>query len=110
MKLLFDQNLSPRLVDSLKDFFPESAHVRSVGLSRADDAAVWDYAKANGFTLVSKDSDFHQMSFLEGPPPGVIWVRRGNCTTLEIAELLRGRRDAILRFHSDPDASFLALA
>jgi predicted nuclease of predicted toxin-antitoxin system len=79
-------------------------------MSRADDAAVWDYAKANGFTLVSKDSDFHQMSFLEGHPPKVTWIRRGNCTTAEIAALLRERADDILRFHSDPDASFLALA
>lgn len=110
MKLLFDQNLSPRLVDSLDDIFPESAHVRSVGLARATDSAVWYFARDNEFALVSKDSDFHQMSVLEGWPPKVIWIRRGNCTTLEIAELLRLRATDVQGFHSDPDASFLALA
>ena len=60
MKLLFDENVSPRLVDALSDAFPESVHVRDAGLSRASDAAIWDYARNRGLTIVSKDSDFHQ--------------------------------------------------
>jgi predicted nuclease of predicted toxin-antitoxin system len=64
VKLLFDQNLSHKLVNRLADMFPDSAHVREVGLKEADDHAVWEYAKANGQTIVSKDSDFHQRSFV----------------------------------------------
>ena len=57
VKLLFDQNLAPRRVDELKHLFPGSQHVRAVGLSRADDLAVWEYGKLHRFTLVSKDAD-----------------------------------------------------
>ena len=68
MKLLFDQNLSHRLVKSLALEFPQSAHVRHVGLEKAPDGPVWDYAKQHGFVIVSKDSDVHQRSFLYGSP------------------------------------------
>jgi predicted nuclease of predicted toxin-antitoxin system len=80
MKLLFDQNLSPRLPGLLADIYPESVHVREVALRDADDFTIWEYAKANGFTIVSKDSDFQQRSLLDGAPPKFIWLRVGNCT------------------------------
>jgi len=64
VKLLFDQNLSHKLVRRLADLFPESVHVREVGLKEAGDPLVWEYAKSNGLVVVSKDSDFHQRSFL----------------------------------------------
>ncbi|MDE0098305.1 MAG: DUF5615 family PIN-like protein [Truepera sp.] len=110
MKLLFDENLSPRLVAGLSDVFPGSVHVRDVGLSRATDAAIWGYARDHGLTIVSKDSDFHQVSFLRGPPPKVVWIRRSNCTTADIGALLRSSRTEILAFGSDVEAAFLALS
>lgn len=110
MKFLFDENMSPRLVAGLADVFPESVHVRDVGLERATDTAIWDFALANDFTIVSKDSDFHQMSFLHGPTPKVIWIRHGNCTTADIEALLRSNRAAILAFAADAEAAFLALS
>ena len=64
MKLLFDQNLSPFLPNRLADIFPESAHVLDVGLDRADDVAVWNYARTNAFIIVSKDSDFQERTRL----------------------------------------------
>jgi len=72
MKLLFDQNLSFKLCQRLADLFPGSSQVRLLGLAEADDPALWDYAQANGFTLVSQDSDFADMAALFGPPPRVI--------------------------------------
>ena len=78
MRLLFDQNLSPRLVSAVADLFPESVHVRDAGLQRGVDTEVWTYAAQHRLAVVSKDSDFHQMSFLLGHPPKVIWIRRGN--------------------------------
>ena len=69
MKLLFDENLSPRLVADLTSEFPESLHFRDIGLERAVDESIWSYARDNGFVIVSKDSDFHQLSFLFGHPP-----------------------------------------
>ncbi len=69
MKLLFDQNLSPRLPRLLADIYAESIHVREVGLRDAGDLAIWQYAKAQGYAIVSKDSDFQQRSLLHGAPP-----------------------------------------
>ena len=89
MRLLLDQNLSPRLVDRLSDLYPESAHVSEFGLSRAQDSEVWEHARDHGFIIVSKDTDFSEMSVVRGFPPKVIWIRRGNCSTREIEGILR---------------------
>lgn len=110
MKLLFDQNLSHRLVAILAAEFPDSQHVRNVGLSASPDPAVWAHAVANGFTIVSKDTDFQQRALLMGHPPKVVWVRLGNCTTAAVANLLRTRQADLLAFEADPVASFLALS
>jgi len=69
LKLLFDQNLPPRLVTALAQLYPGSEHVRNLGLASADDLEVWNYAKLHGFVIASKDSDFHQRSFVDGAPP-----------------------------------------
>jgi len=53
VKLLFDENLSPRLVDALRAVYPESHHVSGVELGGGEDAAVWQYARRYGFALVS---------------------------------------------------------
>lgn len=110
MKLLFDENLSERLAKLLETEFPGSTHVRAVGLSSTEDSRVWEHARAHGLTIVSKDDDFHQRSFLLGHPPKVIWVRLGNCTTDAVAALMRNRRSEILAFDADASASFLALS
>lgn len=109
MKLLFDQNLSHRLVIELSDLYPNSLHVRDVGLKEADDQIVWEYAIQHEFTIVSKDADFHQQSFLRGHPPKVIWLRVGNCPTNVIVAMLRKHHPSILTFEQSESASFLIL-
>jgi len=109
MKLLFDENLSPKLVRLLADLFPDSLHVRDVGLKAADDPIVWTYAADNGLMICSKDSDMHQRSFVFGYPPKVVWVRLGNCSTSDVEELLRENLGAIAEFYDDEYASFLTL-
>lgn len=81
MRLLFDQNLSPRLVDLLSDIYPGSTHVQAVALDRASDEEVWNHARQNRLIIVTKDTDFHERSVLMGAPPKVVWVRRGNSVT-----------------------------
>ncbi|MBA2690957.1 MAG: DUF5615 family PIN-like protein [Rubrobacter sp.] len=110
MRLLFDQNLSFKLVRLLADAYPGSMHVRDLGFLEADDTAIWRYAAEHEFVIVSKDSDFHQMSLLHGHPPKIAWLRVGNAPTSTVAELLRRHRATMRRFHEDPDAAFLALA
>ena len=110
MKLLFDENLSRKLVSQLTAEFPDSTHVSSIGLESADDDSVWDYAARNGLVIVSKDSDFRQRSFLFGAPPKVIWIERGNCTTGDITQLLRQRAPEIKEFDRSAEAALLVLA
>ncbi len=109
MKLLFDQNLSPRLVDLLADFYPGSTHVQTLGLDRAMDDAVWSYAKEREFIIVTKDADFSERSVLLGPPPKVVWIRRGNCSTTTIEHILRRHRADIELLSTDGEISYLAL-
>ena len=98
MKLLFDQNLSPRFPRILADIYPDSIHVREIGMRDATDTAIWEYAKTNEFTIVSKDSDFQARSLLYGSPPKFIWLRVGNCPVRPIEDLLRNHSVAIHTF------------
>lgn len=109
MKLLFDENLSPKLVAALSDKFPDSCHVDRVGLGGADDNQVWEYARQQGLTLVSKDSDFHEKSLVHGYPPKVIWIKRGNCTNNQIELILRNKADQIADLLNDSETAFLIL-
>ena len=98
MKLLFDENLSERLKQQLADLYPDSRHVQDVGLSGANDGAIWTFAKEYGFAIVSKDSDFAERSVFDNDPPKVVWLRVGNCATREITDLLRAAHPTIERF------------
>ena len=109
MKLLLDNNLFTRLIEALAERLPDSTHVRVIGFANASDREIWDHAKAHGYAIISKDSDFHQMSFLFGPPPKGVWIRRGNCTTREIAELLDAHCTDIERLERDDEAAFLVI-
>ncbi len=107
--LLFDENLSRRLLRDLVDVFPDACHAALEGLQSATDAEVWDHAARLDLVIVTKDADFHQRSFLLGAPPKVVWVRLGNCTTDDVARLLREHAATIREFVDDPDAAFLEL-
>ncbi|HJX29360.1 MAG TPA: DUF5615 family PIN-like protein [Thermoanaerobaculia bacterium] len=108
-KLLFDENLAPRLVAALADIYPNSAHVRDVGLEGSSDTAIWEHAAAGGFLLVTKDDDFHRLSVLRGFPPKVAWIRLGNCSTADIAQLLRTHHKQVMVFAAHDEAAFIAL-
>lgn len=88
MKLLLDENLSRRVVPFLQDAYPGSSQVALEGLARADDLTVWTYAKDKGFVIVTKDSDFHELSLVRGTPPKVIWLRVGNTRKANVIRLL----------------------
>lgn len=109
MKLLFDQNLSWRLPQILSDLYPQSRHVREFGMKESEDIDVWEYAKANGFVIVTKDIDFQQRSLLFGHPPKVVRLRVGNCPVQTIEDLLRRYAAVIQKFDADARKSYLAL-
>jgi predicted nuclease of predicted toxin-antitoxin system len=95
MRLLFDQNLSRKLVKRLADIFPDSSHVQFHNLPEADDSEIWEFAKAEGFHIVTQDADFAEKSRLYGSPPKVIWLRCGNLATEQVEALLRSGAEAI---------------
>jgi predicted nuclease of predicted toxin-antitoxin system len=110
VKLLFDENLSRRLIARLADLYPESEQVVVAGLESADDREVWDYARSRGLAIVTKDWDFVELSSLRGQPPKVIWLRLGNCSTANVEDVLRRRHLALLRFEADETTSLLVIA
>ena len=107
MKLLFDESVSSRLTNLLEREFPGSVHVRDVELPGAPDARIWHYARQHGFAIVSKDDDFRQRSFLEGPPPKVIWLQVGNARTAAIVDMLRTQATRLRTFESEPESTLL---
>ena len=109
MKLLFDENLSYKLVRSLADMFPGSSHPRDIGLKSTDDRAIWEYARTNDLIIVSKDSDFYQRSLLYGHPPKIIWIRSGNCSTKTIERILRDHYGDIKDFYINTQEAVLIL-
>ena len=109
IRLLFDQNLSYRLVSLPQDIYPQSAHVRLAGLAGQDDLVIWEYARFNGFVIVSKDSDYLAIGARLGHLLKVVRIGLGNCPTAEVAELLRFHYDELLRFYRNEDGSFIEL-
>jgi predicted nuclease of predicted toxin-antitoxin system len=101
VKLLFDENLSPKLAAQLSFEFPDSVHVSRVGLDQADDTTVWKFAAAQSFTIVTKDADFQELSLRLGAPPKVIWLRRGNCSVNDTVAMLRDHSDDVRTFLDD---------
>lgn len=62
----------------LADVYPESRHTHHLGFDETSDLEIWKHAKSNGFIIVTKDSDFVDMSLLLGVPPKILWICRGN--------------------------------
>lgn len=109
MKLLFDHNLPPSLVVRLADLFPQSQHVYSLGLDRASDLEIREYARQNGFSIVTKDVDFSDLCVLRGFPPKINWIRRGNCSVRVLQQILREHYDDIRALDADPMNGVLTL-
>lgn len=109
VRLFFDENLARRLVQGLSDVFPGSVHVEDVLGRGVTDECIWTHALEAGFLIVTKDEDFQRLSVLRGAPPKVVWVRLGNCSTAQVADLLRRNHDLVARFLRHDEATFLAL-
>lgn len=109
MKLLFDENLSRKLAARLADLYPGSAHPSGVSMLEAPDSAVWAYAKAAGFVIVTADSDFFEIATALGPPPQVIWLRRWTHPTRDAEQILRREAVRIANFVADSEAGILVM-
>ena len=109
MNLLFDENLSPKLIGRLNDLFPGSIHVRDIGLKSADDISIWEYAFNTKYTIVTQDSDFYEMSLLFGSPPKIIWLRCGNTSTKNILKIFKENHQEIIDFLNTVESDCMEL-
>ena len=109
MNLLLDENLSPRLLPRLDPLFPGLIHVRDIGLKQASDETIWDWAKMNGYTIVTTDADFVAMSGDRGWPPKVIHLEECDHPLRIIEELLRTNAVRISEFCRDSQAGLLTI-
>ena len=109
MKLLLDENLSFRLVARLHHDFPGTTQVKLEHLEMATDMELWQFAKSQGFTLVTQDSDFHELSLLQGLPPKIIWLKCGNQSRTFVAELLIRHKPAVMQFMRDDEVACLEI-
>jgi predicted nuclease of predicted toxin-antitoxin system len=109
IKLLFDQNISFRILHHLPDIFLNSQQVRTVGLENAADLKIWEYARDNGFTIVTFDADFYDISLIKGHPPKIVWLQTGNSTTAEIIECILANQLNILDFINNAEQSCLEI-
>jgi predicted nuclease of predicted toxin-antitoxin system len=109
MKLLFDHHLSPALINRLQDLYPNSNHVYRLGLDQVPDMEIWEYARREGFLIITKDADFSDLSLVWGFPPKIIWIRRGNCKTADIEAILRKHYDDIENLNEDEAMGILTL-
>ena len=98
MRLLFDQNISFRIISKIETDFPEVKQVRQLGIENYSDIEIWKYAKENKFTIVTFDADFYDLSNLKGHPPKIIWLRFGNTKTDFLAAILHKKKSIIKDF------------
>lgn len=109
MKLLFDHNISHKLVAKLQDLFPGSTQTRLLNFGRTSDPQIWRFAKTHDFVIVSKDRDVAELAVLRGAPPKVIWLRMGNCRSSAIEGALRAQYAAIEELVRDPERVVLEI-
>ena len=96
MKILFDANISWKLVNKLNPIFGECAHVDYIGLDvPAEDIDIWNYAMDNGYIIVTKDNDFVDLLEINGFPPKVALLKTGNNSSTALAELLINAKQMI---------------
>lgn len=89
MRLLFDENISWRILKKTKPFFEACIHVNEIGKSNPlSDTEIWDYALKEQFIIVTNDEDFENLITLNGFPPKVILLRTGNQATNFLADKL----------------------
>lgn len=108
MKLLFDQNISFRIVTKLQNAVPNCTQVRLVGLENSSDKKIWEFAKNNGYTIVTFETDFYDISLIKGTPPKIVWLRFGNTSTNSLIKKLLENIGLIEEFITNEDYKEMA--
>lgn len=109
MKLLLDENILFRVLKSVAPIFPGSIHISSEGAKVKEDQEIFEYARVNGFAILTFDEDFYDIQLLKGYPPKIIWLRLGNSNNLRVTSKLIESQSAILSFLSDSESGILEI-
>jgi predicted nuclease of predicted toxin-antitoxin system len=110
MKLLFDQNISYRILKNLPEIYSGSSHIKAEGLINAPDFAIWEYAKLHQFMIVTQDSDFNDIYLIKGFPPKILWFQTGNLRTNDLALILKNQQNEIISFYNNDELGCLEIS
>jgi predicted nuclease of predicted toxin-antitoxin system len=72
LKFLVDAQLPPSLARWIPSRGHEATHVFDIAMHTAGDAAIWEYAGANGCVLLTKDEDFVDRWLLSPAPIALV--------------------------------------
>jgi len=111
MKLLLDANISWRLIPVMEEHFGECIHVDDIPeLSfPAKDTKIWQYAKDNGYAIITHDNDFNDLIAIRSFPPKIIWLRTGNCNRKSTSDILVRSKQSILEFLKSDESGLLEI-
>jgi predicted nuclease of predicted toxin-antitoxin system len=110
MKLLFDQNISLRILKKLPEIFYGSSHVKTEGLMNSPDLEIWQYARVHHFIIVTQDSDFNDLYLIKGFPPKILWFQTGNLQTAELALILKNRQNDLIDFSNNNELGCMEIS
>lgn len=108
-RLLLDQNLSFKISKEIKDIFPDTKHVSDLNLNGCNDLDIWNFARNNNYCILTFDSDFIDISVLNGFPPKIIWLRIGNSSTERIIQKLKYNHPTIKEFILSTENAYLEI-
>jgi predicted nuclease of predicted toxin-antitoxin system len=110
MKLLLDANLSYRLAKKLTTESCQCLHVSRTGLPNpAEDIAIWNWAKANSYIIVTNDDDYYNLANTYGFPPKVVLLRMGNQSSTSLAEILQLHYEDVVMLDKSDEFGLLEL-
>jgi predicted nuclease of predicted toxin-antitoxin system len=88
VKFLVDAQLPPVLAKFIRENGFEALHVTEIDLARGDDSQIWNYARLNGYSILTKDQDFLDRWILSQEKVPVVLIRVGNCTNRALKQWL----------------------
>ncbi len=109
MKLLFDENISWRIVKKVQDVFPLSEHVTNIQPKLIDDLSIFYHARNENFLIVTCDEDFRELQSINGFPPKIIWLRMGNTSTQRVLAKLMDNQQGINELESNDEIGILEI-